>query len=89
VGPIVLFKMVMVQHLFGIHPLKPGAADVDMNNACRWFIGYPLNKPAPHFATVSYNFCHRFSGKAADLFVDTGRDRESRLSYAEAVFVGR
>ena len=32
-----------------------------MNIAYRWFLGYLLNKPVPHFATISYNFRHRFS----------------------------
>ena len=32
-----------------------------MNLAYRWFIGYPLNEAVPHFATVSYNFKHRFN----------------------------
>ena len=32
-----------------------------MNLAYRWFIGYPLNEAVPHFATVSYNFNHRFN----------------------------
>lgn len=32
-----------------------------MNVAYRWFIGYPMYKDIPHFATISYNFKHRFT----------------------------
>lgn len=66
VDPVVLFKMVLIQHLYGIRSLRLTVADVDMNNAYRWFIGYPINKPVPHFATISYNFRHRFSEKTVE-----------------------
>ena len=32
-----------------------------MNLAYRWFLGYLLNEPVPRFATISYNFRHRFT----------------------------
>ena len=60
IDPVVLFKIVLIQHLFGIRSLRQTAAEVNMNIAYRWFIGYPINKSVPHFATISYNFRHRF-----------------------------
>lgn len=35
--------------------------EVNLNIAYRLFIGYSLNKPIPHFSTVSWNFKHRFT----------------------------
>jgi transposase len=53
IDPVVLFKIVLIQHLYGIRSLRQTAAEVDLNIAYRWFIGYPINKGIPHFATIS------------------------------------
>lgn len=66
IDPVVLFKIVLIQHLYGIRSLRQTAADVEMNIAYRWFIGYPINKSTPHFATISYNFLHRFTEKTVE-----------------------
>lgn len=69
VDPVVLFKIVMIQHIYGIASLRRTLEEVNMNMAYRWFIGYPLNEPVPHFSTVSYNFRHRFtSGTVEQIF---------------------
>ena len=61
VDPVVLFKIVLIQHIYGIPSLRRTLEEVNMNLAYRWFIGYPLNEAVPHFSTVSYNFKHRFN----------------------------
>lgn len=61
IDPVVLFKMVLIQHLYGIPSLRRTVEEISMNIAYRWFLGYLLNEPVPHFATISYNFRHRFS----------------------------
>jgi len=59
--PVVLFKMVLIQHLYGIRSLRQTVKDIDMNLAYRWFLGYTVAQPLPHFATISYAFRHRFT----------------------------
>ena len=61
VDPVVLFKIVLIQYIYGISSLRRTLEEVSMNLAYRWFIGYPLNEAVPHFSTVSYNFKHRFN----------------------------
>ena len=61
IDPVVLFKMVLVQHLYGLPSLRRTAEEVSANNCYRWFLGYPLQEETPHFSTVSYNFRHRFT----------------------------
>ena len=61
VDPVVLFKMVLIQHLYGLPSLRRTVEEINMNIAYRWFLGYLLNEPIPHFATISYNFRHRFT----------------------------
>lgn len=61
IDPVVLFKMVMIQHLFGIPSLRKTAEEVCLNIAYKWFLGYSISEQTPHFSTVSYNFKHRFT----------------------------
>ena len=58
--PVVLIKMVLLQHLFGIPSLRQTYREIQVNVAYRWFLGYSLLDEIPHFATVSYAFCKRF-----------------------------
>ncbi len=60
IDPVVLIKMVLIQHLFGLPSLRQTYREIQVNVAYRWFLGYNLLDPIPHFATVSYAFCKRF-----------------------------
>lgn len=66
VDPVVLFKIVLIQHLYGIPSLRQTVREIDMNIGYRWFLGYSLNEEIPHFATVSYNFRHRFNSETIE-----------------------
>ena len=58
---VVIFKMVLIQHHFGIPSLRKTAEEVRFNIVYRWFLGYLLNENTPHFSTLSYNFTHRYT----------------------------
>ena len=66
IDPVVLFKMVLIQHLYGLNSLRRTAQEVQVNVAYRWFLGYCLTEETPHFSTVSYNFRHRFTAETVD-----------------------
>ena len=66
IDPVVLIKMVLIQHLYGLPSLRRTAEEVSANNCYRWFLGYPLQEETPHFSTVSYNFRHRFTEETVD-----------------------
>ena len=66
VDPVVLFKMVIIQHLYGLTSLRRTAEEVSLNVAYRWFLGYRLQEETPHFSTISYNFRHRFTSETVD-----------------------
>ena len=38
IDPVVLFKMVLIQHLYGLHSLRRTEEEVYLNNANRWFM---------------------------------------------------
>ena len=66
VDPVVLFKMVLIQHLYGLPSLRRTAEEVSGSIYYRWFLGYTLQEETPHFSTVSYNFRHRFTEETVD-----------------------
>jgi len=87
--PVVLFKMVLIQHLYGIPSLRQTVREVDMNMAYRWFLGYNFSETIPHFATVSYAFCRRYDSEIVEAvfqWVLTEVERAGFLS-PEVVFV--
>ena len=63
--PVVLVKMVLIQHLFGIPSLRQTHQRIQDTLSYRWFLGYNLLDKIPHFATVSYAFCKRFPPELA------------------------
>ena len=89
VDPVVLFKMVLIQHLYGISSLRRTAEEVRMNIAYRWFLGYQLNQQTPHFSTVSYNFKHRYTSETIEKIFVWILDEINNAGYLspEAVFV--
>ena len=58
VDPVVLVKIALIHHLYGLSSLRRTAEKVYLNTAYRWFLGYTLQEGTPHFFTVSDNFCH-------------------------------
>ena len=60
VDPVVLFKLVFIQHLFGIPSQRRTVEEIIVIVAYRWFLGFDLTTMVPHFSTVSYAFATRF-----------------------------
>ena len=42
IDPVVLVKMVLIQHLYGLPSLRRTASEVEVNMAYRWFLEYGL-----------------------------------------------
>lgn len=64
--PVVLIKMVLIQHLYGIPSLRQTYQRIQDTLSYRWFLGYGLLEKIPHFATVSYAFCQRFPAELTE-----------------------
>ena len=89
VDPVVLFKIVLIQHLFGIRSLRQAVREIELNIGYRWFLGYTLCEPIPHFATVSYAFRQRFGSDIVEQvfqWILTAAQQRGCLS-PEAVFI--
>ena len=87
--PVVLFKLVMIQHLFGIRSLRQTMRDAEVNVAYRWFLGYTMSQQLPHFATISYAFRHRFTAEVIEGVFRWILEEVARTGYLspEVVFV--
>src|SRR5699024_6887752 len=83
VDPVVLFKIVLIQHIYGISSLRRTLEEVSMNLAYRWFSGYPLNEAVPHFSTVSDNFKHRFNHATVEYVFRWGFKAASEVGYLD------
>ena len=44
IDPVVLFKIALIQHIYGIPSLRRTVEEVSMNLAYQWFIGYSLDR---------------------------------------------
>ena len=71
IDPVVIFKMVLIQHLYGLPSLRRTVEEIKMNVAYRWFLGYLMNEQIPHFSTVSYN--------RRNILLDIKRNRNGRI----------
>ena len=61
IDPVSLFKIVFIQYLFGIRSMRQTIKEIEVNVAYRWFIGYTLTEPIPHFSTFGKNYVRRFA----------------------------
>ena len=66
IDPVVLFKIVLLQHLDGNTSLRGTLRRAQTDIAYRWFLRYTLSEELPHFSTVSYNFRHRFTSETIE-----------------------
>ena len=89
VDSVVLFKMVLIQHLYGLNSLRRTHEEIKMNIAYRWFLGYALHEDIPHFSTVSRNFKHRYSLEIIDSVFEWILSEIEKAGYLspEAVFI--
>lgn len=56
IDPVVIFKMVLIQHLYGLPSLRRTVEEIKMNVAYRWFLGYLMNEQIPHFFNRKLQF---------------------------------
>lgn len=49
IRPVVLFKIVFIQYMYGIKGVQQTIKEIGGNIAYRWFFGYDLTEPITHF----------------------------------------
>lgn len=66
IDPVVLFKMVFINFIFGINSMRRTCDEIYVNNAYRWFLGLSLMDEVPNYSTWSQNYIRRY--KDSDVF---------------------
>ncbi len=60
IDPVVLFKLNIIQFVFGIRSMRQAIKEIETNSAYRWYLGYSLTEDIPHFSTYSKNYVRRY-----------------------------
>ena len=90
VDPVVLVKIAIIKKIFGISSLRKTLDEIKVNVAYRWYIGYGIDEPVPHFTTYIKNYARIFGDN--ELFGDffervLGMCIGHKLINPEAIFI--
>ena len=61
VDPVILFKLIFINYIFGINSLRKTCEETKVNLAYRWFLGLGLSDNIPNHSTISQNYIRKFS----------------------------
>ncbi|MDP4083263.1 MAG: IS1182 family transposase [Bacillota bacterium] len=60
IDPVVLFKMIFIQYIFGIRSMRQTIKEIETNVAYLWFLGFGFYTEVPHFSTFGKNYERRY-----------------------------
>lgn len=66
IDPVVLFKMIFIDKIFGINSMRKTVAEIEVNSAYRWFLGINYGEEIPNYSTWSQNYIRRY--RDSDVF---------------------
>lgn len=66
VPPVVLFKLIFINIIFGINSMRRTCEECKVNMAYRWFLGLSIYDDIPNYSTWSQNYIRRY--KDSDVF---------------------
>lgn len=61
IDPVVLFKMIFINKLFGINSMRKTCEEIEVNLAYRWFLGISMDERVPNYSTWSQNYIRRYN----------------------------
>ena len=66
IDPVILFKMLFINFIFGINSMRKTCKEIQVNLAYRWFLGLAIDEPVPNYSTWSQNYIRRYG--SSDVF---------------------
>ncbi len=66
VPPVVLFKLIFINIVFGINSMRRTCEECKVNLAYRWFLGLSMYDEIPNYSTWSQNYIRRY--KDSEIF---------------------
>ena len=66
IPPVVLFKLIVINIIFGINSMRRTCEECKVNVAYRWFLGLSIYDDIPNYSTWSQNYIRRY--KESEVF---------------------
>ena len=60
IPPVVLFKLLLINKIFGINSMRKTCEECKVNIAYRWFLGLSMYDTIPNYSTWSKNNIRRY-----------------------------
>ena len=60
IPPIVLFKLLIINKIFGINSMRKTCEECEVNLAYRWFLGISIDDKVPNYSTWCQNYRRRY-----------------------------
>lgn len=60
IPPLVLFKMLIINYMFGINSMRKTCEECEVNMAYRWYLGLSIDDKIPNYSTWSQNYIRRY-----------------------------
>ena len=60
IDPVVLFKLLLINIIFGLNSMRKTCEECKVNLAYRWYLGLDINEDVPNFSTWSQNYIRRY-----------------------------
>ncbi len=62
IPPLVLFKLLIINYMFGINSMRKTCEECEVNVAYRWYLGLSIDDKIPDYSTWSQNYIRRYRG---------------------------
>lgn len=62
IPPLVLFKLLIINYMFGINSMRKTCEECEVNLAYRWYLGLSIDDKIPDYSTWSQNYIRRYRG---------------------------
>lgn len=66
IDTVILFKILILNFLFGNNSIRKTCEEAKVNMAYRWYLGIGISDPIPNYSTFSQNYIRKFSN--TDIF---------------------
>ena len=66
IDPVVLFKMIVINYIFGCNSMRKTCREIEVNLAYRWFLGLTIDEKVPDYSTWAQNYIRRY--RESDVF---------------------
>ena len=62
IPPMVLFKLLIINYMFGINSMRKTCEECEVNVAYRWYLGLSIDDKIPNYSTWSQNYIRKYRG---------------------------